>query len=322
MIQALADWLIYGVLGLDAASGIGSALNFFVYDSIKILLLLFAISAVMGVVNAYFPIERLRTWLTSHRFYGLQYLVASLFGAITPFCSCSSIPLFIGFVKGGIPLGVTLAFLITSPLVNEVAVAMFLGSFGVKATLIYVASGVVLGAVGGAVLGRFRLEPLLSPWVRQIQASSEAQSNRWQAERISFWHRLPAILRGSWDIVRGVLLYVLIGIGIGAAMHGFVPEGFFETWLSRDRWYAVPLAVVCAVPMYANAAGVVPIVEVFVAKGIPLGTAIAFMMAVVGLSLPEATLLKKVMSWRLIGIFFGTVTLLIILSGYLFNWML
>ena len=322
MIQALADWLIYGVLGLDAASGIGSALNFFVYDSIKILLLLFAISAVMGVVNAYFPIERLRTWLTSHRFYGLQYLVASLFGAITPFCSCSSIPLFIGFVKGGIPLGVTLAFLITSPLVNEVAVAMFLGSFGMKATLIYVASGVVLGAVGGAVLGRFRLEPLLSPWVRQIQASSEAQSNRWQAERISFWHRLPAILRESWDIVRGVLLYVLIGIGIGAAMHGFVPEGFFETWLSRDRWYAVPLAVVCAVPMYANAAGVVPIVEVFVAKGIPLGTAIAFMMAVVGLSLPEATLLKKVMSWRLIGIFFGTVTLLIILSGYLFNWML
>ena len=322
MIQALADWLIYGVLGLDAASGIGSALNFFVYDSIKILLLLFAISAVMGVVNAYFPIERLRTWLTSHRFYGLQYLVASLFGAITPFCSCSSIPLFIGFVKGGIPLGVTLAFLITSPLVNEVAVAMFLGSFGMKATLIYVASGVVLGAVGGAVLGRFRLEPLLSPWVQQIQASSEAQSEQWQAERVNFWHRLPAILRESWDIVRGVLLYVLIGIGIGAAMHGFVPEGFFETWLSRDRWYAVPLAVVCAVPMYANAAGVVPIVEVFVAKGIPLGTAIAFMMAVVGLSLPEATLLKKVMSWRLIGIFFGTVTLLIILSGYLFNWML
>lgn len=322
MIQVLADWLIYGVLGLDAASGIGSALNFFVYDSIKILLLLFAISAVMGVVNAYFPIERLRAWLTSHRFYGLQYLVASLFGAITPFCSCSSIPLFIGFVKGGIPLGVTLAFLITSPLVNEVAVAMFLGSFGLKPTLIYVASGVVLGAVGGAVLGRFRLEPLLSPWVRQIQAASEAQSEQWQAGRISFWHRLPAILRESWDIVRGVLLYVLIGIGIGATMHGFVPEGFFETWLSRDRWYAVPLAVVCAVPMYANAAGVVPIVEVFVAKGIPLGTAIAFMMAVVGLSLPEATLLKKVMSWQLIGIFFGTVTLLIILSGYLFNWIL
>ena len=322
MIQRFADWLVYRLLGLDAASGLGSALDFFVYDSIKILLLLFAISAVMGVINAYFPIERLRHWLTSHRFYGLQYLLASLFGAVTPFCSCSSIPLFIGFVKGGIPLGVTFSFLITSPLVNEVAVAMFLGSFGVKATLIYVASGILLGAVGGAVLGRFRLEPMLTPWVRDLQAASEVQSEKWNAERVRFVDRLPSILRQSWDIVRGVLIYVLIGIGIGAAMHGFVPEGFFETWLSRDRWYAVPLAVVCAVPMYANAAGVVPIVEVFVAKGIPLGTAIAFMMAVVGLSLPEATLLKKVMSWRLIGIFFGTVTLLIILSGYLFNWML
>lgn len=322
MIQRFADWLVYQLLGLDAASGLGSALDFFVYDSIKILLLLFAISAVMGVINSYFPIERLRHWLTSHRFYGLQYLLASLFGAVTPFCSCSSIPLFIGFVKGGIPLGVTFSFLITSPLVNEVAVAMFLGSFGVKATLIYVACGILLGAVGGAVLGRFRLEPMLTPWVRDLQAASEVQSEKWNAERVRFVDRLPSILRQSWDIVRGVLIYVLIGIGIGAAMHGFVPEGFFETWLSRDRWYAVPLAVVCAVPMYANAAGVVPIVEVFVAKGIPIGTAIAFMMAVVGLSLPEATLLKKVMLWRLIGIFFGTVTLFIILSGYLFNWLI
>ena len=176
--------------------------------------------------------------------------------------------------------------------------------------------------VDGAVLGRFRLEPMLTPWVRDLQAASEVQSEKWNAERVRFVDRLPSILRQSWDIVRGVLIYVLIGIGIGAAMHGFVPEGFFETWLSRDRWYAVPLAVVCAVPMYANAAGVVPIVEVFVAKGIPIGTAIAFMMAVVGLSLPEATLLKKVMSWRLIGIFFGTVTLFIILSGYLFNWLI
>lgn len=163
---------------------------------------------------------------------------------------------------------------------------------------------------------------MLTPWVRDLQAASEVQSEKWNAERVRFVDRLPSILRQSWDIVRGVLIYVLIGIGIGAAMHGFVPEGFFETWLSRDRWYAVPLAVVCAVPMYANAAGVVPIVEVFVAKGIPIGTAIAFMMAVVGLSLPEATLLKKVMSWRLIGIFFGTVTLFIILSGYLFNWLI
>ena len=319
MIQTFADWLIYEVIGLSADSRLGSALDFFVYDSLKILLLLFLISALMGVVNAYFPIERLRNYLMTHRLYGLQYFLASLFGAITPFCSCSSIPLFIGFVKGGIPLGVTFAFLITSPLVNEVAVAMFLGSFGIKVTAIYVVSGILLGMIGGVVLGRMHLEPLLSDWVKQIQAQSSAQTAEWEEEKVSFFDRLPQILRDSWNIVKGVLVYVLIGIGIGAAMHGFVPEGFFETYLSKDNWLAVPLAVICAVPMYANAAGIVPVIEVFVAKGIPLGTAIAFMMAVVGLSLPEATLLKKVMTWRLVGIFFGVATLFIILSGYLFN---
>lgn len=294
---------------------------FFVYDSIKILLLLFLISALMGIVNAYFPVERSRNYLSSHRLYGLQYLLASLFGAITPFCSCSSIPLFIGFVKGGIPLGVTLSFLITSPLVNEVAVAMFLGSFGIKATLVYVISGILLGCVGGFVLGRMHLEPYLSDWVKQVQLQSEKQTAEWEQERTSFMQRLPIVIRDSWRIVRGVLLYIFIGIGIGAFMHGFVPEGFFEQYMSRDNWYAVPLSVMLAVPMYANAAGIVPVIEVFVAKGIPLGTAIAFMMAVVGLSLPEATLLKKVMTWRLIAVFFITVMLFIILSGYLFNFL-
>ena len=299
MIQNFADWLVFSIIGLDNETALGSAVNFFVYDSIKILLLLFLISALMGIVNAYFPVERLRNYLSSHRLYGLQYLLSSLFGAITPFCSCSSIPLFIGFVKGGIPLGVTLSFLITSPLVNEVAVAMFLGSFGIKATLVYVISGILLGCVGGFVLGRMHLEPYLSDWVKQVQLQSEKQTAEWEQERTSFMQRLPIVIRDSWRIVRGVLLYIFIGIGIGAFMHGFVPEGFFEQYMSRDNWYAVPLSVMLAVPMYANAAGIVPVIEVFVAKGIPLGTAIAFMMAVVGLSLPEATLLKKVMTWRL-----------------------
>lgn len=321
MIQNLADWLVFSIIGLDNETALGSAVNFFVYDSINILLLLFLISALMGIVNAYFPVERLRNYLSSHRLYGLQYLLASLFGAITPFCSCSSIPLFIGFVKGGIPLGVTLSFLITSPLVNEVAVAMFLGSFGIKATLVYVISGILLGCVGGFVLGRMHLEPYLSDWVKQVQLQSEKQTAEWEQERTSFMQRLPIVIRDSWRIVRGVLLYIFIGIGIGAFMHGFVPEGFFEQYMSRDNWYAVPLSVMLAVPMYANAAGIVPVIEVFVAKGIPLGTAIAFMMAVVGLSLPEATLLKKVMTWRLIVVFFTTVTLFIILSGYLFNFL-
>ena len=322
MIQRFADWLVYGIFGLDAAAPSGTAVNFFFYDSIKIIILLFSISFVMGIINAYFPIERLRRYLTTHKLYGLDYFLAALFGGITPFCSCSSVPLFIGFVKGGIPLGVTLTFLIASPLVSEVAVAMFFGSFGVKATLTYIVSGTVLSMLAGYILSRMRLEPYLSDWVKAAQAQSTVLSEKWEAEKTPFIKRLPAITRASWGIVRGVLLYILMGIGIGAAMHGYVPEGFFERYLSAENWWGVPLAVILAVPMYANAAGIVPIVEVFVAKGIPLGTAIAFMMAVIGLSIPEATMLKKVMTWRLIGIFFGVVTLLMIISGYIFNWIL
>ena len=319
MIQQFADWLIYSLIGLESASRFGSALNFFVYDSIKILLLLFLISAIMGVINAYLPIDKLRYYLQTHKMFGLQYLLAAVFGAITPFCSCSSIPLFIGFVKGGIPLGVTFSFLITSPLVNEVAVAMFLGTFGLRVTLIYVVSGIILGIVGGVVLGRFRLERWLSPWVLELQRQSMAETEQWENEKVSFWKRLPGILKDSWGIVKGVLIYVFIGIGVGAAMHGYVPEGFFQEHLSGGHWWEVPLAVVLAVPMYSNAAGVIPVIEVFVQKGVALGTSIAFMMAVVGLSLPEATMLKKAMTWKLIAVFFGTVTLFIILSGWLFN---
>ena len=319
MIQSFADWLVFGVFGLAQTSRLGEALNFFVYDTLKILFLLFLISTVMGVVNTYFPIERLRNFLSSHRLYGLQYVFASIFGAITPFCSCSSIPLFLGFVKGGIPLGVTFSFLITSPLINEVAVAMFAGTFGWSVTGIYVLTGIVLGSIGGIVLGRMKLERWLSPWVIQIQQTAVRNNDEWDAQHLSFLERLPSIVREAWGIVRGVLVYVLIGIAIGAFMHGYIPEGFFEQYMSGNSWYTVPLSVILAVPMYANAAGIVTVVEVFVAKGIPLGTAIAFMMSVVGLSLPEATMLKKAMTWRLILVFFSTVTLFIILSGYLFN---
>lgn len=202
MLQRFADWLVIGVFGLDRASKWGDALDFFIYDSIKILILLFVISAIMGIINAYLPVSRLKNYLQTHKLYGLQYLLASCFGAITPFCSCSSIPLFIGFVKGGIPLGVTFAFLITSPLVNEVAVAMFLGAFGVKITVIYVLSGILLGIVGGWILGRMKLEPLLSDWVKDIQKQSEAQTEEWEAERIPFLKRIPGIVKDSWGIVK------------------------------------------------------------------------------------------------------------------------
>jgi uncharacterized membrane protein YraQ (UPF0718 family) len=321
-LQPIIDYFIYGLVGLKAETHLGAAINFFFYDTVKILILLFLISSLMGVVNAYFPIDRLKIYLTTKKMYGLQYFFASLFGAITPFCSCSSIPLFIGFVKGGIPLGVTFSFLITSPLVNEVAVAMFLGLFGFKATLIYAISGIMLGTFGGFLLGKFKLDRFLSDWVKEIQAASEQETEKWEADNTPFIDRLPSIIHEGWDIVRKVLVYVIIGIAIGAAMHGYVPENFFTEFLSADKWFAVPLAVILAVPMYANAAGIVPVIQVFVAKGVPLGTAIAFMMAVVGLSLPEATLLKKVMTWKLIGIFFGTITAFIILLGYLYNWLL
>ncbi len=321
MLQTFADWLIYDLIGLDASSRLGEAVNFFVYDSLKIVMLLFIISIVMGVVNAYFPIERLRSFLASRKMYGFQYLLASIFGAITPFCSCSSIPLFIGFVKGGIPLGVTFAFLITSPLVNEVAVAMFLGSFGLKVTSIYVFCGVLMGAIGGFVLGKMRLDRYLSPWIVQMQQMQMQADEEFEAEHVPFLKRLPVIVKDAIGIVRGVIIYVLLGIAIGAGIHGYVPEDFFADFMQKAGVFGVPASVLIAVPMYANAAGIVPVVEVFVAKGIPLGTALAFMMSVVGLSLPEATMLKKVMTWRLIGIFFGTVAFMIMFLGWLFNFL-
>jgi uncharacterized membrane protein YraQ (UPF0718 family) len=317
-LQNLSDWLIYSVFNIAQGTKLGDALNFFVYDTIKILILLFLITTVMGVVNSYFPVDKIRNYLSKNKLFGLEYLFASAFGAITPFCSCSSVPLFIGFVKGGIPLGVTFAFLITSPLVNEVAIAMFIGMFGLKATLIYVSSGILLGIIGGYILGKLKLEKHLSSWVQGVLANAEREGDL-EEEKLTFSKRLPSIFTEAFSIIKGVFWYIIIGIGIGAIMHGFIPTGFFEVYISKDNPLAVPIAVILGVPMYSNAAGVLPIIQVFVQKGIPIGTAIAFMMAVVGLSIPEATMLKKVMTWKLIAIFFGVVMACIIISGYVFN---
>ena len=317
-LQQIANWLIYTAFQVPKESKLGDALNFFVYDTIKILLLLFVIVFIMGIVNSYFPVEKIRNFLSRNKLFGFEYVLASTFGAITPFCSCSSVPLFIGFVKGGIPLGVTFAFLITSPLVNEVAIALFIGMFGLKATLIYVTSGILLGTIGGIILNSLKLEKHLSPWVQGILAKAEKEGDL-EEENQTLTQRLPLIFSEAKSIIKGVFWYIIIGIGIGALMHGFIPTGFFEEYISKDNPFAVPLAVIIGVPMYSNAAGILPVIQVLVAKGIPIGTAIAFMMAVVGLSIPEATLLKKVMTWKLIAIFFSVVTLCIIISGYLFN---
>ncbi|WP_323758080.1 permease [Roseivirga sp.] len=318
-IQNIADWFVYDVLHLDKGQHLAEALNFFIYDSAKILILLVVVILLMGMVNSYFPIDKVKNYLSRNKLYGLEYLMASLFGVVTPFCSCSSVPLFIGFVRGGIPLGVTFAFLITSPLVNEVAIGLFIGLFGLKTTIIYVVSGVLLGTISGVILQKLRLERYLTPWVKEVLANAQRDQELFQAEKQSFKQRLPIIWSEVVKILKGIIPYVLIGIAIGGLMHGYIPEGFFEKYMDKDNLFAVPVATILAVPMYSNASGILPVVQVLVAKGIPLGTAIAFMMGVVGLSLPEAMLLKKVMTLKLIAIFFSVVTLCIIISGYLFN---
>jgi hypothetical protein len=318
-LQHIVDWLIYSVFNLTHGSKIGDALNFFVFDTIKIFILLGFITILMGVINSYFPIDKVRNFLTKRKWYGLDYFLASFFGTITPFCSCSSVPLFIGFVKGGIPLGVTLAFLISSPLVDAVSVAMFLGMFGWKVTIVYVVSGIVLSMIAGYILGKLKLEHLLTDWVKKILENKQGADENYEEEKQTFLQRLPGIGKEALGIVKGVSIYILIGIAIGGLMHGFIPTGFFEAYISKDNPFAVPIATIIGVPMYSNAAGVLPIMQVLVQKGIPIGTAIAFMMAVVGLSIPEGLLLKKVMTTKMLLIFFGVVTTCIIISGYLFN---
>jgi len=318
-LEHMAQWLVYDVFGMNPEDHLAKALDFFIYDSIKILLLLFTVVFLMGIINSYFPIDRVKNYLSRNKLYGTEYFMASLFGVVTPFCSCSSVPLFIGFVRGGIPLGVTFAFLVTSPLVNEVAIGLFVGLFGVKTTILYVLSGVLLGTISGLILQKLKLEKFLTPWVKEVLANAQRDQKRFEEEKQSFKQRLPIIWDEALKILKGVLPYVTIGIAIGGLMHGYIPEGFFEKYMAKDNLFAVPIATILAVPMYSNASGILPIVQVLVDKGIPLGTAIAFMMGVVGLSLPEAMLLKKVMTIKLIGIFFGVVMLCIIVSGYLFN---
>ena len=318
-VQNIADWLVFDVLHLNRGQHLAAALNFFFYDTTKILLLLLIVIFFMGIVNSYFPIEKVKNYLSRNKLYGLQYLMASLFGVVTPFCSCSSVPLFIGFVRGGIPLGVTFAFLITSPLVNEVAIGLFIGLFGLKTTIIYVISGVLLGTISGSILQNLKLERYLTPWVKEVLENAQRDQDLFQTEKQTLLQRLPIIWAEVLKILKGIIWYVIIGIAIGGLMHGYIPEGFFQKYMDKDNLFAVPIATILAVPMYSNASGILPIVQVLVAKGIPLGTAIAFMMGVVGLSLPEAMLLKKVMTLKLIAIFFGVVTLCIIISGYLFN---
>jgi len=314
-IKIFADWITFNILDIEQTTHLGDSINFFIYDSLKILILLFVINYFMAIIRHYLPVEKLRDFLASRKWYGTDYLLASIFGTITPFCSCSSIPLFIGFLEAGIPLGVTLSFLITSPLVNQVAVVLFVGLFGWKVTILYVISAILLGVVGGFILGKLKLEKYVADYVWQIKSQKlETKNNK---------EKFSALIKNFWqegfDLTKKITPYVLLGIAVGAAIHGFIPAGFFEKYITAENLFAVPLATILAVPMYANAVGVIPIMRSLVEKGIPLGTALAFMMAVVGLSLPEALILKKVMKMKLLAYFLGITTINIIIIGYLFN---
>jgi uncharacterized membrane protein YraQ (UPF0718 family) len=313
MIHRFADWLIYGVVGMSPKSHWGSSVNFFVYDVIKIFLLLTLIVYVVAIIRSFFPPERARRILGGKREF-VGNVLASLLGIVTPFCSCSACPLFIGFVESGIPLGVSMSFLISSPMVNEVALIMLWGLFGWKVALLYTGTGVLIAIIAGWSIGRMKLENQIEEYVLQIKvgASGEIETPTWK-------QRHEDGIQYTKGILKKVFPFVLIGVALGAGIHGWVPTSFVVRVAGPHNPFAVPIAVILGVPMYSNAAGVIPMIQALVEKGLPLGTALAFMMAIVGLSLPEMIILRRVVKWKLLGIFVGVVALGIIIIGYLFN---
>jgi len=312
-LERWADVLAYAWLGLERGSRLGSAAAFFIYETPKVLLLLTAVVFVVGVIRTYFTPERTRAILAGKSEAAGNGL-AALLGTVTPFCSCSAVPLFIGFVTAGVPLGVTFSFLISAPMVNEIALVLLFGLFGWKVAAIYLGTGLAIAMVAGWVIGRLKLERQVEDWVYATSpAAGGADEQRDWAVRFRLGREAVR------DIVGKVWIYVLAGIAVGAWIHGYVPENFMARLMGRAAWWSVPLAVLIGVPMYSNAAGIIPVVQALLGKGAALGTVLAFMMAVIGLSLPEAIILRKVLKPRLLAVFFGVVALGIILVGYLFN---
>ncbi|MDZ7652383.1 MAG: permease [Burkholderiaceae bacterium] len=301
-------------LPIDRASHLGSAVQFFLYDTPKVLLLLTAVVFVMGMVNSWFTPERTRALLAGRR-EGVANVMAASLGIVTPFCSCSAVPLFIGFVQAGVPLGVTFSFLIAAPMVNEVALALLFGLFGWQIALLYLALGLTVAIVAGWVIGRLKMEHHLEGWVREMP-HVRAQAG---LDQLTLAERIDAGLAAVRNIVGKVWPYILAGIAIGAGIHGWVPQDFMASFMGKDAWWSVPLAVLIGVPMYTNAAGIIPIVQALLAKGAALGTVLAFMMSVIALSLPEMVILRKVLKPRLIATFVGVVATGILLVGLIFN---
>ena len=317
-IKLFTDLVTFNWLSLPEHSYLGETLNFFIYDVIKIGLLLVLINYIMAITRYFFPLEKVRDLLTKRRLFGLDYLFAAILGIITPFCSCSSIPLFIGFLSAGIPMGVTFTFLIASPLVNEASLYIFPSVFGLKTTIIYNLIGIIISILGGILIQKMKMEKYVNKELLKFKTKKdldvENKGNKISIKKLLFYWWQDGI-----QITKSVFPYVLLGVALGALIHGIIPQSLIEKTLGINKWWTIPVATLLGVPLYANSVSVIPVIEALIEKGIPFGTALSFMTATVTLSIPEALILKKVMKWQLLAMFFGITTLGIMIIGYFFN---
>lgn len=312
MLKQAADYITFNLLGLVPGTNLGESLNFFLYDTAKIFLLLTTIIYVVAIIRTSFPPEKTKRMLSHKREY-IGNILAALLGIVTPFCSCSAVPLFIGFVESGVPLGVTFSFLISSPMVNEVALIMLWGLFGWKIALIYIGSGLLVAIFAGIIIGKLKMEKYVQDYVWEMQVGNA------EIMQLTFREKLDYARQYTTDLLKKIWPYVVVGVGLGAFIHGYVPQDFLARWAGPGNPVAVPIAVALGIPLYSNAAGVIPIVHALMEKGMAIGTVLAFMMAVTALSLPEAIILKNVLKSRLLALFFGIVATAIVCVGYLFN---
>ncbi|MBC8146794.1 MAG: permease [Bacteroidetes bacterium] len=315
-LQAIADFFVDDVFGMKAQTHLTETIRFFIFEVPKVMLLLVLIIFFVGILRTYFSPERTRKALEGKSLF-TGNVMAAVLGIVTPFCSCSAIPLFLGFVEAGIPLGVTFSFLIAAPMINEVALVLLAGLFGWKVALIYVFTGLTIAIVAGFVLEKLKLQKYVADWVYEMKAK---QALALDDEKPNFQQRVNAGYIAVKEIVGKIWLYIIIGIAVGAGAHGYVPDDYLAEVLGCQNWYSVPLAILVGIPLYSNAAGIIPIVSVLIEKGVTLGTALAFMMSVIGLSLPEIIILKKVLKWQLIAVFIAVVAIGIILVGFIFNY--
>lgn len=312
-LEEITDWLVYSILNLEKGTHLTESIWFFIFEVPKVLLLLTLIVFAIGIVRTYFSPVRTRKLLEGKPLW-LGNIMASALGIVTPFCSCSAVPLFLGFVEAGIPLGVTFSFLIAAPMINEVAIVLLIGLFGWSTALIYISAGLVIAITSGFIIGKLKLERFVEDWVYAMHSGGEDFE-----EKLSFDDRIMRGFTAVKEIVGKVWIYVAIGIAVGAGIHGYVPENFMVSLMGKSAWWSVPLSIIIGVPLYSNAAGIIPIVQALIAKGASLGTALAFMMSVIGLSLPETIILKKVLKLPLILTFVGIVAIGIMAVGFLFN---